>query len=49
MTAMLVEVRVSQALLLNVVKGKMRRNSVRSDCQRYGIFNGIADNVDKYS
>lgn len=22
---------------------------VRSDCQRYGIFNVVADNVDKYS
>ena len=39
----------SAGALVNAVKGKVLRKEDGSDCQRYDIFNGLADNVDKYS
>ena len=35
--------------LVNAAKGKGPREGYGSDCQRYDIFNNVADNVDKYS
>ena len=40
---------ISRGFCWNLANENVVRKSRRSDCQRYGIFNGVADNVDKYS
>ena len=39
----------SAGALVNTVKEKVLGKEDGSDCQRYDIFNDIAENVDKYS
>ena len=49
MTPERTELRISRVLWPEHGNNKSEKQMIGSDCQRYGIFNEVADNVDKYS